>query len=276
VNGASSWSNSQALTADNGLVKYVYPLNTEKFSVKPLDSVVVKVEIVDKQSIRAVYSPTHPVTPDRKDEHDVTVTYEANAVTPDKDYPLLFAGETQAFHLFSYRDPADPVDANGFFMLLLAPSPQPVDQPIAKDVLLVLDHSGSMDGEKFQQAQSALKYILQHLNSQDRFLPGNVQHQRSGLLCRPAPGQLRRQSHRLGKPIVRTGSTDINRALLEAAAVADHERPTYLIFLTDGLPTEGVTDSQEIIRNFDKGCSRQLRRSPLAWATTWIRFCSIR
>ncbi len=51
---------SQALTSDNGLVKYVYPLNTEKFSVKPLDSVVVKVEIVDKQSIRAVYSPVPP------------------------------------------------------------------------------------------------------------------------------------------------------------------------------------------------------------------------
>ena len=41
------------------------------------------------------------------------------------------------------------------------------------------------------------------------------------------------------------GSTDINRALLEAAAMAGSERPTYLIFLTDGLPTEGVVDSQD-------------------------------
>jgi len=51
---------SQALTGDNGFGKVRLPVNTEKFSVKPLDSVVVKVEIVDKQSIRAVYSPTHP------------------------------------------------------------------------------------------------------------------------------------------------------------------------------------------------------------------------
>ncbi len=161
---------SQALTSDNGLVKYVYPLNTEKFSVNPLDSVEVKVEISDNQSIRAVYSPTHPVTTDRKDENHVTVAYEASNVTPDKDFSLYYSlGETEAFHLLSYRDPADPLDANGFFMLLLAPSPQPVDTPVAKDVLLVLDHSGSMDGEKFQQAQSALRYILQHLNSDDRF-----------------------------------------------------------------------------------------------------------
>ncbi len=254
---------SQALTSDNGLVKYVYPLNTEKFSVKPLDSVVVKVEIVDDKSIRAVYSPTHPVTSDRKDEHAVTVTYEAGNVTPDKDFSLYYSlGETQAFHLFSYRDPADPVDANGFFMLLLAPSPQPAEQPIAKDVLLVLDHSGSMDGEKFQQAQSALKYILQHLNPQDRFyletFSTNVQVYSADL----RPSSEAAKAIDWVNQLSAQGSTDINRALLEAAAVADHERPTYLIFLTDGLPTEGVTDSQEIIANFDKSAPANLRLFP--------------
>ncbi len=210
-----------------------------------------------------MYSPSHPVTSDRKDEHDVTVTYEASNVTPDKDFSLYYSlGETQAFHLFSYRDPADPVDANGFFMLLLAPSPQPADQPIAKDVLLVLDHSGSMDGEKFQQAQSALKYILQHLNPQDRFyletFSTNVQVYSADL--RPASEAAKAVDW--VNQLSAQGSTDINRALLEAAAVADHERPTYLIFLTDGLPTEGVTDSQEIIANFDKSAPANLRLFP--------------
>ena len=50
------------------------------------------------------------------------------------------------------------------------------------------------------------------------------------------------------------GSTDINRALLEAANVADPERPTYLIFMTDGLATEGVTDSQKILDAFNRAC----------------------
>jgi Ca-activated chloride channel family protein len=254
---------SQALTADNGLVKYVYPLNTEKFSVSPLDSVEVKVDIADNQSIRAVYSPTHPVTTDRKDENHVTVAYEASNVTPDKDFALYYSlGETEAFHLFSYRDPADPVDANGFFMLLLAPSPQPVDKPIAKDVLLVLDHSGSMDGEKFQQAQSALRYILTHLNPEDRFyletFSTTVQVYSSDL--RPA-SEAAQAIDWVGK-LAAEGSTDINRALLEAAAVADKERTTYLIFLTDGLPTEGVTDTQEIIRNFDRSATANLRLFP--------------
>jgi Ca-activated chloride channel family protein len=55
------------------------------------------------------------------------------------------------------------------------------------------------------------------------------------------------------------GSTDINRALLESAAMIDPERSTYVIFLTDGLPTEGVTDTQSILTNFEAGAPGNLR-----------------
>ena len=60
------------------------------------------------------------------------------------------------------------------------------------------------------------------------------------------------------------GSTDINRALLEAAAMASderegNERPVYLIFLTDGLPTEGVRNSQKIIDNLAAAAPDNLR-----------------
>ena len=47
-----------------------------------------------------------------------------------------------------------------------------------------------------------------------------------------------------------SGSTDINRALLEAVSMADKERPTYLIFLTDGLPTIGEINREKILTNF--------------------------
>jgi Ca-activated chloride channel family protein len=55
------------------------------------------------------------------------------------------------------------------------------------------------------------------------------------------------------------GSTDINRALLEAAALSDQERPTYIIFLTDGLPTEGVVESMEILNNLEVNAPSNLR-----------------
>lgn len=251
---------TQVLTAENGLVRFSYPLNTEKFSLQPLQDVSIRVEIRDKQSIRAVYSPSHAVSQDRKSENHVTVGYEAINSLPDADFLLYYSlGEKEAFHLFTYRDPADPLDPDGFFLLLLAPKPETGSEHIAKDVLLVLDHSGSMDGDKFLQAQSALRYILKQLNPNDRFylqaFSTGVETYASGLRSASEVNEALRWVDRLSA----VGSTDINRALLEASAVADRERPTYLIFLTDGLPTEGVVETSQILQNFASAAPDNLR-----------------
>ena len=60
-------------------------------------------------------------------------------------------------------------DDQGTFMLLAAPGIPAQETAIAKDVIVVLDTSGSMEGEKIEQAKEALVYILKNLNSGDRF-----------------------------------------------------------------------------------------------------------
>jgi Ca-activated chloride channel family protein len=251
---------TQVLTADNGLVRYVYPLNTEKFSALPLEDVSISVQISASQPIRAAYSPTHTVSVTRTDDRHVTAGYEAANLRPDTDFALYYSiGQSQAFHLVTYRDPTDPADPDGFFLLLLAPQPDVSAKPIPKDVLLVLDHSGSMEGEKFTQVQKAARYVLGRLNPEDRFdlltFSTSVETFAPGL--RPASDASSAQAWLDG--ISAAGSTDINRALLEAAAIADPERPTYLLFLTDGLPTEGETDTQKILTNFSASARPNLR-----------------
>lgn len=56
-----------------------------------------------------------------------------------------------------------------------------------------------------------------------------------------------------------TGGTDINRALLEAMPMASKERPTYVIFLTDGLATEGETDAVRIVANVEASAPANVR-----------------
>ncbi len=251
---------TQALPAENGLVRYVYPLSTEKFSVWPLEQVSINVDIRANVPIRAAYSPSHTVDISRESENHVRAGYEASQVTPDADFALYYSlGEQQALHLLSYRDPTDQTDPDGFFLLLLAPRPEARQEALPKDVLLVLDRSGSMEGEKFQQAQDALRYILNHLNEKDRF---NIIAFSTGLesyASGPRPASEADQALGWVDRLSALGSTDINRALLEAAAMADKERPTYLIFLTDGLPTEGVVDSAHIIENFASQSPAALR-----------------
>jgi Ca-activated chloride channel family protein len=251
---------SQVLTADNGLVRYSYPLNTEKFSQKALESVSVSVEIRSSQAVRAVYSTSHALDILRVNDRHVLATYKAENVLPDVDFNLYYSlGESEAFHLLTYRDASDPSDPDGFFLLLMAPRPDSSGEAVAKDVILVLDHSGSMEGEKFRQAQVALSFILTHLNPEDRFnviaFSTAVESYASALRSSGETPQAAEWVARLSA----RGSTDINRALLEAASMADKERPTYIIFLTDGLPTVGETDSQRIIENFVGAASANLR-----------------
>ena len=251
---------SQALPAENGLVHYVYPLNTEKFSLWPLEDVSVSIDIQSSTvPIRAVYSPSHSISTSRESDRHVIAGYEESDVRPDTDFALYYSlGEEEAFHLLPFRDPGD-ADSDGFFMLLLAPRPDASLRTLPKDVILVLDRSGSMDGEKFQQAQAALRYILRQLNPGDRFniiaFSTGMETYASGL--RPASEV--NEALPWVDHLSAVGSTDINRALLEGAVIAGNERPTYLIFLTDGLPTEGVVDSQNILDNLASTAPDNLR-----------------
>jgi len=249
---------SQVLAADGGLIHYVYPLNTEKFSARPLDSVSVSVDLRSKDALKAVYSPSHPVSVERDGDHHARIGYEESRVKPDRDFELYYSVSPSdiGVNLLTYKQAGE----DGFFLLLAAPQVE-VDQSrvVSKDVVAVIDTSGSMDGPKIEQARAALRYILNHLNPEDRFsvirFSTGVESYASGL----RPATERADAIRFVDGLRAAGNTDINRALLEALATADKERPTILIFLTDGQPTEGVTDGAKIVANVKQAARRNVR-----------------
>jgi len=249
---------SQMLENDGGLVKYVYPLDTERFSAEPLEEVVITVKVHSSQDIRAIYSPTHDVAIDRVDEHTANVSFEAANVLPDRDFELYYTVSDEDFglNLLSCRDAGE----DGFFLLLIAPKVE-VDERdvVAKDVIFVLDTSGSMEGEKIAQAKSSLEYILDHLNPEDRF---NIVAFSTGVNIyarKPQPATEGDEARRFIDDLRAVGGTNIDLALTEALAMADGERPQIIIFLTDGLPTEGVTESDRIVANVSRQASENVR-----------------
>ncbi len=240
---------SEVLDMDNGLVEYLYPLNTEKFSPRPLEEVTVNVTIRSNEPLKALYSPSHEVDIVREDDFHAVVGYEEYDVKPDRDFVLYYtvSPEDVGVNLLSYKPERG---SNGFFLLLAAPKVE-LDsrQIIAKDVILVLDVSGSMRGEKIEQAKEALNFVLNSLNDEDRFniiaFSTSTRPYARDLVPADEWGEARDFVGRLEA----SGSTDINRALLEALSMVDEERPTILIFLTDGLPTVGEVDIDRIIEN---------------------------
>ncbi len=249
---------SQVLSVESGLVHYLYPLSTERFSSKPLEDLAIKAEIESKEPIKAVYSPSHEVSLDREDDYRAILGLEQSDVLPDKDFEVYYtvSPERIGLSLLSYKEE----NQDGFFLLLAAPNVRVNESEIvAKDVILVLDMSGSMDGEKLDQAKGAAGFILKHLNPEDRF--GIVAFSTSTRPFRSelAPASDAGDGEKFVGRLEALGSTDINRALLEALDMADEKRPTTLIFITDGLATEGVQDTPAILKNVDEATQKNVR-----------------
>ena len=252
---------SQVLPADNGLIHYRYPLNTEKFSAAPIEQVSVSVQVISADAVRAIYSPSHPIAVARDGDFRFSAGYEANAVTPDTDFDLYYSvsPEDIGLNLLTYRDPAT---GDGFFLLLAAPSLNvDANRVVAKDVVIVLDQSGSMEGEKFAQAQAALEYVLNHLNPEDRFNVIAFSTGTRGFARDLQPASAAGQAATWVRGLIAEGGTNIDLALQEALVDAgrDSARPMVLIFLTDGLATEGVVDSDQILSNVAQAGGRSVR-----------------
>ncbi len=248
----------QVLPMENGLVHYVYPLSTEKHSSKPLEEVVITVDVESKVPIKTVYSPSHQVFVEREDDLHALLGQEEYDVLPDKDFEFYYSvsSEDVGLNLLSYKEPGE----DGFFLLLAAPKVEvESEEVVAKDLILVLDVSGSMEGEKLDQAKGTALYVLDHLNRDDRF---NVVAFSTGLRTFSSsiePTSKRNDGAEFVKGLEAMGGTNINRALLEAVEMIDPNRTTTVIFLTDGLATVGVEDAETILKNVEDAAPGNIR-----------------
>ena len=253
----------EVITSAQGLNRYRYPLNTERFSAQPLEQVSIRVEVESDAPVRAIYSPSHDIAISREDDRHFVVGYEANDVLPSTDFELFYnvSPDLVGANLVSYYD---PVADEGFFMLLAAPGIERTsdEEVIDKDVIIVLDTSGSMEGEKIVQAKEALTFILEHLNPDDRFnivqfSTGANEYSRNLVPASDSADAVRWVQNQQA-----TGGTDINLALLTAMDMVEPGRPTILLFLTDGLATEGEVETPRILDNVANAAPSNVRLFP--------------
>ncbi|MCX8107950.1 MAG: VIT and VWA domain-containing protein, partial [Verrucomicrobiae bacterium] len=161
-------SYTELLKTDFGVTRYLYPLNTEKFSAKPVAEVSIKLEVETAQPLKTIYSPSHSVDVRRHSQNRATVGFESKDVKPDTDFVVLFSvaeGEIGVSMLTHKTGPDD-----GYFLLFVTPAfeAQPIDI-VSKDIAFVLDTSGSMAGKKLDQAKKAITYCIRSLQPTDRF-----------------------------------------------------------------------------------------------------------
>ena len=245
-----SISYAQVLESDNNLFEYIYPLNTEKFSAKPLKNVSVKIDLKSTDKIKNVYCPTHEVDIVNKSDSHSIISYEDENVKPDIDFKLYFSINSSAvgLSLLSYQTGKD----DGYFLLSASPSIE-IDktQIESKDITFILDVSGSMSGEKLEQAKKALLYCINNLNADDRFNLIRFSTEAYSLFnsLKKAEKQNINEAKRFIDDFQAIGGTNIQEAFnLAFKNYTKSNHPHFVVFLTDGKPTIGEMNDEKLVK----------------------------
>ncbi len=242
---------SLALTANGELFEFTYPLRSAKPISGKIGSCAVKVRIEEKDGIKTLYSPTHQVDVTRKGENEATLGFEETNLMPERDFKLYFSTSKKdvGVSVITHK----PAAEDGYFMLTVAPSiEEKPEEAQPKSIVFVMDTSGSMAGEKIDQAKGALRYCVNSLKPTDSFglitFATEPTSFREALL--PASKENVKAAQEFIDKIEARGGTCINDALsLALKTIKGAKGLPMIVFLTDGLPTIGETNTETILKN---------------------------
>lgn len=237
---------------DGNAVEFVYPLKTDGKATRTLEEFSVKLSIKSSTPIQSIYSPTHAIEVKRVSDKHTEVEFSKNQATLDKDFQLFYGTSTSEIGLTPvlYR----PVSSeDGFFMLLVSPQVESLKtKRTPRDLVLVLDTSGSMSDIKMSQAKQAVRKCLGSLDSKDRFALiafSTGVNPYSDKLEEASSDQIEKAINWVDK--LRAGGGTAIQAALDAALdlrSKDSTRSFNVTFFTDGQPTVGETNPQKIVK----------------------------
>ncbi|HYF48221.1 MAG TPA: VIT domain-containing protein [Planctomycetota bacterium] len=239
------------------VVTFDYPLDVPP--AEKTDAVaknfVVTVGLEMEAPIASIESSTHKISYRINEENPrkARASIEEADATLDRDFALKITlkERTSPVSTLTYRPAAkDGAAEEGTLMLLITPEVIAGDEVQAKDVVMVMDTSGSMGGEKIVQARAALVTCLDRLRTADRFaivtFSDDVNTFRKDW-CEATPENIAAAKTFVAS-LRDAGSTNIEAAI-ESALAYKHQagRLRQVLFATDGCPTAGLTDIDKLV-----------------------------
>lgn len=249
-------SYTQVLEKDNSTYEYVLPLRNQKHATKPVKSLTITANIANPSELKTIYSPTHEVDIVRSSDKSAMVSYEAENVKETSDFKLYISTDNARLGMSLLPFMAENDSNDGFFMLTLSPGFGAKSNPVVeKDITFVLDVSGSMAGEKLEQAKKALTFCIDNLNRSDRFEIIKFSTQAKALFGeRSAANSANVDKAKTFVDELRPiGGTNMDAAFeLAMKEKASQNRPHFVIFITDGKPTVSETEEEPLISKIKK------------------------
>jgi Ca-activated chloride channel family protein len=244
----------QVLKYENGQFEYTFPMvvgprylgnapDPQKIS-PPLTpegtrtgtSIDLVVNLDAGAPIESLDSVLHRVSVNREDDRHATITLAKRNEIPNRDFILRYQTATnsiQSAFVTSYD-----AENGGFFDLILLPpkTPRPVDIT-PREMIFVVDKSGSQTGFPIQKSKELTYKLLNTMRPCDTFNVYSFNTGVEALWSRPRPYSAENlaEAHRFLDPMAAGGGTDILGVLRTVLTVpVDPERLRVVLFNTDG------------------------------------------
>lgn len=252
----------ELLPYKNGLVKYIYPNNYQLIQPSILMKEIFDFSLNSPRTIEEITLVSSQV-PELIENggNQANIYIERHQMNSASDYVVNFRLNSNELGLFGYsawfQDEFVPDTLSNGFLTFIA-EPNPADEnTISKVFTLIIDRSGSMYGSKMEQARDAAKFIVSNLNDADMFnlidfddyitsfKPGHV----------PATLENRQQAEQYINSLSDRGMTNISGAFEVAIpqfSTATDTSANIIVFMTDGQPTAGITNQEQLVTRINE------------------------
>ncbi len=250
----------QEIIPQAGLYLYRYPLGPGKHSMGPYKDVAFDIKIDSSRPLRSINCLSHKVGIHRTGELKARVGFEAASLAQEGDFLLMWnVGEDALAPLCLV---SRGHEEKGYFNITLSPRVDAKKLATPKDVVFVIDTSGSMRGHKMEQAKKALVYCIEGLNDADRFnvVDFSIEARRFAPGLVAIEGDARSRGLAYARALESGSGTNLEEAMRFALGdLKTPERLQMVVVLTDGMPTIGVTSPEEIMASIKKANSHNRR-----------------
>lgn len=238
----------------------------ERYALGPVGELELRVRFKGAVPIRNLFSPTHHLSVFRESPYRCQVAVRTDGQRVLRDFQLVtfFSRDALDLQVVTHRE----LGAPGTFLASIAPplSAGGVSEP-DKNVVFLMDCSGSLGAENLTIARSAVKFCIERLRPGDRFNIATVGTRIEKMAPKLVPATSKNvlDAIRYINAVGDCGGTDLYNGLMAALdQFQNRRRPSIVVFVGDGQGTVGITDPDRIVADVKRNNKADVRFFVLA------------
>ncbi len=229
-----------------GLVVYDYPLDLKTFAQQALERFSVQLSLRSERDLVSLTNPSHGATATSFSDSAATLSFTQSNMPANSNFVAQYEVSQRDLGVFLLSH--KPRTEDGFFIMLAEPDPNTSQQEIIDKVFtFIIDVSGSMFGQKIEQAKAAARYTIDNLNAEDRFNVIKFNSSVTKFRANPVSADFNEVQQALAfiDNISAGGGTNLQAALLAGLGQQMSDTTAnVIIFITDGI---APLDQQAVI-----------------------------